>query len=289
MAAVLLFICGSVLAPPLPAASMYPMVVIDALGRTVTLRTPPQRIISVAPSVTEILFALGLDRRIVGISAADDYPPDKVGPKTKVGNVVLDAERILRLRPDLILGVASLQRAQLERLIALRQPVFAVDARTLPEVYEQIALIGRLTERAGQAASLVAGMRRRERAVERAVAGRTTVRVYVEIWGEPLMTAGQGTFITDLVNRAGGQNVFADVHGWPQVSEEAVVRRNPDVIVVTYPQGRGVLTRRGWQRVNAVRAQRVGVVSPSLVSRPGPRLVAGLERLARIIHPEAFR
>jgi len=269
--------------------SIYPMAVTDALGRTVTLRAPPQRIISVAPSVTEILFALGLDRRIVAISAADDYPPDKVGPKTKVGSVVLDVEQILRLEPDLILGVANLQRGQLERLIALKQPVVAVDAGTLPEVYEQIALIGKLTGRVETGAKLVAEMRRRERAVERAVAGRRTPRVYVEIWGEPLMTAGQGTFITDLVIRAGGRNVFADVHGWPQVSEEAVVRRNPDVIVVTYPQGTRVLTRRGWGQVTAVKAGRVGVVSPSLVSRPGPRLVAGLERLARIIHPEAFR
>lgn len=265
------------------------MAVVDALGRTITLRAPPQRIISAAPSVTEILFALGLDRRIVGISTADDYPADKVGPKPRIGNVVLDVERILRLRPDLILGVASLQRGQLERLIALKLPVFAVDAATLPEVYEQITLIGRLTGRGGAAAGLVAEMRRRERAVERAVEGRTAPRVYVEIWGEPLMTAGEGTFITDLIDRAGGRNVFGDVHGWPQVSEEAVVRRNPDVIVVMYPQGTRVLTRRGWHRVNAVKAQRVSIISPSLVTRPGPRLVAGLERLARIIHPEAFR
>lgn len=268
---------------------MYPMAVTDALGRTVMLDAPPQRIISVAPSVTEILFALGLDRRIVGVSAADDYPPEKVQTKTKVGSVVLDVERILRLRPDLILGVASLQRGQLERLIAMKQPVIAVDAGTLPDVYEQIALIGGLTGRVEVAGRLVAEMRRRERAVERAVAGRKARRVYVEIWGEPLMTAGEGTFITDLVIRAGGLNVFAGVHGWPQVSEEAVVRRNPEVIVVTYPQGTRVLTRRGWQQVTAVKTRRVGVVSSSLVSRPGPRLVAGLERLARVIHPEAFR
>lgn len=287
MAAVLLFALTSVLAPSV-AAAPYPIVVRDALARTVTLRAKPQRIISVAPSVTEILFALDLDRQIVGVSAADDYPPNKVASKPKVGNVVLDVERILQLRPDLILGVASLQRGELERLIALKQPVFAVDARTLGQLHEQILLIGNLTGREAAAAKLVADMRRKETAVGRAIAGRGTPKVYVEIWGEPLMTAGQGTFVTDLIRRAGGINVFADVQGWPQVSEESVIRRNPEVIVVTYQQGTRVLTRRGWQQVSAVKNRRVGVISSSLVFRPGPRLVIGLEQLARIIHPEAF-
>jgi len=285
----LLLLLGAAAAPGLPAASAHPMVVTDALGRNVRVAAPPQRIVSVAPSVTEILFALGLDRRIVGVSAADDYPPQAVQAKPRVGGVVLDIERLLRLRPDLVIGVAGLQRAQLERLVAVGLPVVAVDARTLDDVYRQIALIGRITAREAAAAQLVAEMRARERAVRRAVAGRRVRRVYVEIWAEPLMTAGGGTFLADLIARAGGANVFADLAGWPQVSGEAVIRRDPEVIVVTYPQGRGVLARRGWDQVAAVRARRVVVVAPSLVSRPGPRLVQGLEVLARGIHPEAFR
>lgn len=285
----ILFLLAGAPAPGARAAEPYPLSVTDALGRTVTLRSSPRRIISIAPSVTEILFALGLDRQIVALSSADDYPPAKVAPKAKVGSVVLDVERIIGLRPDLILGVAGLQRGQLERLIAVHLPVVAVDAVDLAGVYAQIEFIGRLTARTEAASRLVAAMRTRERAVARAVAGRPVRRVYVEIWAEPLMTAGRDTFVSDLIARAGGANVFADVRGWPQVSEEAVLRRNPEVIVVTYPQGTSVLARRGWQQVAAVRARRVAVVSPSLISRPGPRVVDGLERLARAIHPEAFR
>lgn len=270
------------------AAPGYPLTVTDALGRWVTLLSPPRRIISVAPSVTEILFALGLDQRIAGVSDADDYPPAAVAGKSRVGGVVLDVERIIRLRPDLVLGVAGLQRAQLERLIALRLPVVAVEAQTLPDVYRQITLIGRLTGVPGVAAAVVSNLQQRERAVRRAVAGAPVRRVYVEIWGEPMMTAGRDTFISDLIARARGVNVFADVRGWPQVSEEAVIRRDPEVIVVTYPQGIAAVARRGWQ-VAAVRAGRIGAVSSSLVSRPGPRLVEGLAVLARIVHPETYR
>ena len=271
------------------AAGGFPLRVVDALGRRVTLPAPPRRIVSVAPSLTEILFALGLDTRIVGVSSADDYPEAKVAAKPKVGGVVLDVERILSLRPDLVVGVASLQRGQLERLIAMKLPVMAVDAATLPGLYAQIELIGRLTGAPGAAGKLLAAMRTKEQVVATAVAGRPRRQVYVELWGEPLMTAGAGTFISDLITRGGGVNVFADVSGWPQVSEEAVIRRNPEVIVVTYPQGRRALTRRGWEQVAAVRAGRVGEVHASLISRPGPRIVDGLRALAAIIHPEVFR
>lgn len=284
-------IAGLLLLSPAAAGGTgpgYPLTITDALGRRVTLTSPPQRIISVAPSVTEILFALGLDDRIVGVSDADDYPPEAVATKPRVGGVLLDVERIIRLRPDLVLGVAGLQRGQLERLVALRLPVVAVEARTLPEVFRQITLLGRLAGVPGAADAVASRLRQRERVVRQAVAGREARRVYVEIWGEPLMTAGRDTFVSDLIARAGGVNIFADVRGWPQVSEEAVVRRDPEVIVVTYPQGVRAVTRRRWQ-VAAAREGRIGAVASSLVSRPGPRLVEGLAALARIVHPEAFR
>lgn len=275
----------AVAGPPAEAATSFPLTVTDALGRRVTLAAPPRRIISVAPSVTEILFALGLDRRIVGVSDADDYPPEAVAGKPRVGGVVLDVERILRLRPDLVLGAAGLQRGQLERLAAMGLPVVAVDARTLPEVYEQIAVIARLTGTSGPAAAVVARLRAREILVREAVAGAPVRRVYVEIWGEPLTTAGGDTFVSDLIARVGGVNVFADVRGWPQVSAEAVIRRDPQVIVVTYPQGLRSVARRRWP-VAAVRQARIAAIDASLVSRPGPRLVDGLAALARIVHPE---
>jgi len=270
------------------AAGASSLTVTDALGRRVTVPAFPRRIVSVAPSVTEILFALGLDSRIVGVSSADDTPAEQVAGRPRVGGVTLDVERIISLRPDLILGVASLQRGQLERLIALRLPVVAVEARTLPDLYAQVQQIGQVTGAPDQAARLIGTMRRKEHAVAAALRGRPRRHVYVEISAEPMMTAGAGTFVSDLVMRAGGVNVFADVTGWPLVSEEAVLRRNPEVIVAAYPGGRRLIARRGWDRIRAARAGRVGEVDASLLSRPGPRIVDGLRSLAAIIHPEAF-
>ncbi len=270
------------------SAEGYPFTVQDALGRRVTLAGPPRRIISVAPSVTEILSALDLGGRIVGIGDADDYPPGVLRGKTRVGGVVLNVERILTLRPDLIIGVASLQQGQLERLIRLGLPVLAVEARSLEETFAQILLLGRVTGRADAAARTAAALRGRVSMVERRVAGRPRPRVYVEIWGEPMQTSASGTYVDDLLRRGGGHNLFADLRGWPQVAPEAVVRRNPEVILLTY-QGRRLVARRaGWGAVTAVRRGAIYELDPDVVTRPGPRLVDGLERIARLLHPEAF-
>lgn len=280
---------GLLAALPAAAAPGFPLTVRDALGRRVTVPRPPQRIVSTAPSVTEVLFALGLGRRVVGVSDADDYPPEGLRGKARVGGVILNAERILTLRPDLVVGVAGLQQGQLERLIRLGLPVLAVEARSLEETFAQVHLLGRVTGRAPAAEQLVAGLRTRTAEVMRRVQGRAGPRVYVEIWDQPLQTAGAGTFIHDLVRRAGGRNLFADLRGWPQVAPEAVILRDPEVILLTYPGRRRLVVRPGWARVSAVRAGRVHEVDASLISRPGPRLVDGLEQIARLLHPGAFR
>lgn len=270
------------------AGAVFPLRLRDALGREVTIVRPPQRIVSVAPSVTEILFTLGVGDRIVGIGDADDYPPIGMRGKTRVGGVILNAERIIGLRPDLIVGVASLQREQLERLIRLQLPVLAVEARSLEETFAQIALLGRAADTVRVAERVVRLLRTRTAAVERRVRGRARPRVYVEIWGEPPQTAAAGTFIDDLVRRAGGANLFADLRGWPQVAPEAILRRSPEVVLLTYPGRQRLTGRPGWDRVEAVRRGRVHEVDPDLVSRPGPRLVDGLERIAALLHPQVF-
>ncbi len=278
-----LMLCGAA-----AARADFPLTVADALGRTVTVARQPQRIISLAPSITEILFALGLDDRIAGISDADDYPPDRIKGKPRIGGVQVNVEMLVGLRPDLILGMPSLQRGQLDRLVALRLPVVAVEARSLPDVYAQVTLIGRLTGREDAARRLTAQMQAEAQTAASGVRGGHPPRVYVEIWGDPPTAAGGGTFVDDLIRRAGGRNIFSDVAGWPQVAGETVIARNPEVIVLTYAGRAQVLQRPGWAEVSAVRSGRVVEVSSALVSRPGPRLILGLERLARILHPEAL-
>jgi iron complex transport system substrate-binding protein len=263
-------------AAPAPA---IPLQIRDAAGRRVQVVVPPRRVISLAPSVTEILLAIGVDQELVGISDADDYPPDRVAGRTRVGGIIVNIEKVVLLQPDLVIGVHSLQREQLERLARAGLPVLALDASSLAETVAQVRLLGRVMGRQDQARHLAAGLERRAAAV-RAGSGHS---VYIEAWHEPVTAAGGGTLIDDLVRRAGGVNVFAKTRGYPQVAAERVVAQDPQVILMIYP-GRAQLIRRpGWTGIAAVRAGRVYEVAASLVSRPGPRAVEGLELVARLL------
>lgn len=265
---------------PSAATPDFPLTVRDAEGVIVVLARPPARIVSLAPSVTETLFALGLDREVVGISDADDHPAERVRDRPRIGGVVLNIERITALRPDLVVGVPSLQRDALARLRGLRLPVFAVDAATFDETLALIRTLGRITGRSVQAGRLVAGLAARAGEVRPG----PPVSVYIEAWGEPLLAAARATLVDDLARRAGGRNIFADLRGYAPVSAEAVLARDPHVILLMYP-GRGtVLARPGWRATAAGGSGRVYELPTALVSRPGPRVAEGLTAVARYLY-----
>lgn len=260
-------------------ASGFPVEVRDAAGAAVTLKAAPQRVVSLAPSVTETLFALGLDREVVGISDADDYPPERVRGRPRVGGVLLDFERIVALRPDLVIGMPSLQRDHLVRLRALGLPVLAVDASSVDETAALIRLLGRATGRIRRAEDLAESLERRARAL--LPAGRRTV--YIEVWGEPVLAAGSGTLVHDMTRWAGGVNIFEGRRGYVQVPLEAVLARDPQVIFLLYPGRERFLDRPGWRSLQAARAGRVHELATSLVARPGPRVAEGLTHIARLL------
>lgn len=264
---------------PGAASTRYPLTLDDASGARVTIAARPQRVISLAPSVTEILFGIGLDDDLVGISDADNFPPEKVAGRARIGSVAPNVERIVALRPDLVVGVPSLQRDHLMRIRALGVPVLAVEAVSLTDTLAQIRLLGRVLGREADATRLVDGLEARARAVR----GGRAVTVYIEAWHEPLLAAGRRTLIDDLVTRAGGTNMFADRPGYIQVPAEIVLARNPHVILLMYPGQRRVMSRTGWRGLGAVVANRVHEVPTDLVSRPGPRAVDGLELIARLL------
>ena len=277
----------------------FPVTLIDDLGRSVTLTRAPQRIVSLAPSNTEILFAIGAGPQVVGVTDFCDYPPE-VSKLPRIGGIVpgsLSVERVVSLRPDLVLSLGSLQRPVIDALARLGIPVFALDPGSVEQVYENIRKAGRLTGHPDAAEAVVQTMQQRVQALRRRLADipyEQRVRVFYEVWDNPLMTAGPGTFIGQLIELAGGINVFADVRQeWPQVSLEELVRRDPDVILGPATHGSGLaleqLRRRpGWQTLRAVRAGRVYVIEDNLISRPGPRLVQGLEQVARALYPQRF-
>lgn len=267
----------------------------DALGRTVTVPKPPERIVSLAPSNTEILFALGLGERTVGVTDYCDYPPEAKA-KEKVGGFKdPSVEKVISLRPDLVLATGGIQREVVDRLDQLGVPVFVLDPHTMDEVLAGIRTVARLAGAAAAGDRVAAGLEARIAAVRDrtgAIPEAERPAVFYEVWPDPLMTAGPGSFAHDMIALAGGRNVAADTaQPYPKFSLEALVAADPAVIVTPFEETARDLAagrRPGWRGLRAVRDGRIAVVNQDLTSRPGPRLVDGLEAMARAIHPEIF-
>jgi len=270
----------------------------DQIGRLVTLEGVPERIVSLAPSNTEILFALGLGDKVVGVSDYCDYP-EEAKEKPKIGGYsTSDVERIVALEPDLVLIEDFHTTEILPALENLGLTVVTIDPRTLDEVLESFTLIGDITGKTEEAASLVNEMAARIKAVADKTAGLSEeerLRTFYVMWHDPLMTVGSDTRIHELIEKAGGVNVFADTEGYPMVELEALVNTNPQVIIAGTGMGEGAdlpftfaKTEPRLANVDARLNNRVYEINTDLVGRPTPRMVEALEQLAEMIHPELF-
>lgn len=265
----------------------------DALNRRITVPYPPQRIISLAPNLTEMLFALGLDAQIVGVTSYCDYPP-AAQSKVKVGDTLQpDLERLIALSPDLVLVSTSSQLESLARRLGeLSISVYVTDPRTVREVASSLLALGELTDSTQAANTLVAEMERRIKAVEARVEGLARPRVLYALQTEPLITIGRRTFLNDLISLAGGESVSAsETADYPQFSRETVIARAPEVIVAQRLHGSSAVSEESLRRIfaetPAARSGRIALVDPDLVNRPGPRITDGLEEMARALHPES--
>ncbi len=267
----------------------------DDLGRTVRLRTPPARIVSLVPSVTEILYALGAGDRLVGRSTWDDEPPD-VRSVPSVGDALRpNAERVLARRPDLVILHAGPDNAgAAERLARLGAPVLAVRIDDLDDLDRTVTSLGRLLGREGEARALRDRVRSELEAVRSETAGLPPVSVYYDVAWPPAITIGGGSYLDDLITIAGGRNVFGDLPtASPQVALEAIVARDPDVIVVPGDEALaaspGPLGRPGWHAVGAVARGDLRRVDAGLLHRLGPRVGKAARALAAALHPEMAR
>jgi iron complex transport system substrate-binding protein len=295
----LLTVCVVLLDPGvLAAASKFPIYMTDTLGRQITIKTLPQRIVSLAPSNTERLFAVGAWHAVVGVTTVDTYPPE-VATVRKVGGFVpksLSIETIVSLKPDLVLAAGALQRPTIEALERLGLTVVAIeDPSSIDEVYAAITLVGRLTGHEQEARRVVEEIQSRLAHVQQAVATlpqEKRVTVFYEVYDEPLMTVGRTTIIGQLLEMAGGINVFADLEGrYPQVSSEEVVKRNPSCILghtghqlALSPDQIG--QRPGWNHITAVKQHCIRLLDGDTVARPGPRLAEALEAITRALYPD---
>jgi len=267
--------------------------IVDDYGRTVELHGVPQRIVSVAPSPTEILFAVGAGSQIVGVDNYSDYPAEAKS-LPQIGSYTLNMEVIMSLKPDLIVSSDLVPRAQLDQLEAQGVPYFIFATRTMEDVIKDLRLAGSLTGHSLEAESLVAGLQARINAVtnKTLAAGVEKVRTYIEYY--PLWTYGPGSFGNDLIRLAGGVNIAANASNeYPELTPEFIIAQNPQVIVytvgpMTTTTASDFATRSGWSNTFAVSHDKIYSIDDNLVSRYGPRVVDGLEQLAEIIHPELF-
>lgn len=276
------------LASATPAPS--PITVLDDAGRDVTLAAPPNRIVSAAPSATELAFAVGLGDELVAVDMFSNFPPEAKS-KPSIGSYVdPDLESIVGADPDLVL-VTDVHLAELVPALEAREvPALVLNAKNLDGVYLDLLLLGRVSGEEDRAAEVVDELRERVAKVEQALAGAPLVRTFVEL-DPTLFTAGPGTFLDDLIRRAGGTNIAAGATtAYPQLSAEEVVRANPEVIILTDEvlgvSPDAVRARQGWAEVSAVANDRIAVVDPDIVTRPGPRIVDALEQIAHILHPD---
>ena len=275
----------------LPAAALT---VTDQTGRAVTLAAPPRRIVSLVPGVTEMVFAIGAEERLVGVTDFCDYPAAARKKRSVGGMLAPSLETLVALRPDLVVatdsGNTDETRTQLERL---RLPVYLVSPRGIADVFRTMEQLGALTGQSARAAEAVAGLERRVRAVAERVAARPRPRVLYVVWPEPLIVPGRGAAVTELIELAGGASVTANAaEGYPRWSVESAVAGAPELIVLAqHGAGTSPLSREKWERfagLPAIRAGRIHNVDGDLFHRFGPRVVDALEILARLVHPEAF-
>jgi len=267
----------------------------DMAGREVKLSSPPRRIVSLVPSVTEIVYALGGEDRLVGVTDFCDYPAAARQKRSVGGMVAPSLEVMVALRPDLVVATTGGNSDETFRHLArLGIPTYAIEVNHFTEMMDLIGRVGDLTGRQQAAGPLVATLEARIAFIRRAVAPFAAPRVLYVLWPEPLIVPGRESLITELIDAAGGRSVTADEpQGYPRFSLEAAVARAPEVIVLAqHGPGTKALPMDPWQRLAslpAIKSGRVHAVDGALMHRYGPRVVEGLEVLARLFHPEAFR
>lgn len=281
-----------------PTEDIYPLTLVDGMGREVVLPSPAQRIVSIAPSNTEILFAIGAGDQVIGRDEISDYPPEAL-EVTSIGSTYgeLNTEAILVLEPDLVLAATITSPEQVQTLEVLGIPVFLLaNPEDFSGLLENIRVVGILTGHEAGAEALALGLDARVEAVTQKAAGAALVSVFYEVDGtDPTApwTTGAGTFQDVLIGLVGGENIAADIAGWGQMSLEEIVTRDPQVVI--FGEGPWVPTtvesysdRSGWGEIAAVVDGRVYGIDTNWVDRPGPRLVDALEEMALMIHPELF-
>jgi len=286
---------GLVLSGWLASGSLGAQTVTDQLGREVQVPDTIRRVVSLAPNITEIIYYIGRQDLLVGVTRFSDYP-EAAQDLPKVGSYVqLDLERIVALKPDLCIAIKDGNpKAVVDRLEGLGIPVYAVNPQDLSSIIDTVREIGVLLNAQAHASRLAAQLEDRVNRIDQLVLrAQKRPAIFFQIGVSPIVSVGSDTYIHELIERAGGRNLAGTSVGYPRFSREQVLGLNPDVIIIT-SMARGELFEEvrdewlSWKSMPAARNGRVYIQDSNLFDRPAPRLVEGLELLAELIHPELF-
>jgi iron complex transport system substrate-binding protein len=287
----------------IPAGPTAPFNIIDDLGRNVTItRCPPERVVSLSPSSTEILFALGIGDKVVGVDKYSNYPKEAENI-TKIGSFArISIEAVLALEPDLILASARIQQVVVEALEeplrAINGSIVAIHPQNIPMLFADIILVGKITGQVDEAEALVNEMNDRIQEIDDKTQGVSRPRVYFESYfNGGYKSIGSESWINEVICKAGGINIFADISvGTVTTSDEAIFDANPEVIIIVegaMSKSCGltpevIIGRPGWDQLSAVKHDQIYVVEGEPLTRSGPRVVDAIETLANLLHPELF-
>jgi iron complex transport system substrate-binding protein len=276
------------------ASANYPMDIEDQFGNKVTIQKRPEKIVSLAPSHTEILFSLGLGDRIVGVTSFCDYP-EEAKTKEDMGSFKdINLEKIIELEPDLVIQYGQGEEESNSRLKEAGITILSYEPENIEQVIELINTLGKVTDTASEAEKVTKDMIDRRDSIVKKVQGAEKVKVFYEIWHDPLMAAGPGSFMDELMTLAGGDNIAKDAEGeYPQFDIEQLIERDPEVYMSSNDMEEktieSIKSRPGYENISAIKNDRVYLLEPNIVSRPGPRIIDALEIVAKSIHPELFK
>ena len=266
---------------------------VDDTGRRIYLAKTPSRVVSLAPSVTEMLFAIGAGAQVVGVTQFCDYPPEAT-QKTKIGYANPNIETLVALQPDLIVAPQEYLKPDLiVKLEQLKIPVFILADRMVEDVFSHIQTLGRMLDRSTEATALGMDLRQQIARIKTRTQGAPPVRVLYVLNSEPLITVGPGSYIDQLIGLAGGINVAAkSATAYPRLSMEVVLQENPDVLLFPVGTAEGISESeqqawRKWSTLTAVKRNNLRQIPADLLNRPGPRIGKALELLADCFHPSS--
>lgn len=273
--------------------SVYPLEIEDQFKNKVTIKKKPERIVSLAPSHTEILFSLGLGDKIVGVTSFCDYP-EEAKEKDKIGDYEgINIEKVIELEPDLVVQYGKGDEGINNKIKEAGIPIVSFEPESIDEVIDTINKIGKITGKEEEAKNITEDMKSKKDAIVDKVKDADTVKVFYEVWHDPLTAAGPGSFMDELINLAGGENIAKDAEGeYPNFDQEQLIERNPDIYLAAKDTEdktvESIKTRPGYEAINAIRNDKVYLLEPNIVSRPGPRIVEALELVAKTLHPDLF-